>query len=47
MIKFADFELLVEDLMNIARVLPKLGDIDKFLKAAAVLHIDVTGDPQL
>ena len=44
---FADFDLLIKDLQNIASLLPKLGDIDKFLRAAIVLHIDVSGDDEL
>lgn len=44
---FADFDLLIKDLQNITNLLPKLGDIDKFLRAAQVLHIDVSGDEEL
>lgn len=44
---FADFELLIKDLEKIGNLLPKLGDIDKFLRAAVVLHIDVSGDDEL
>lgn len=45
--KFLDFDLLISDLENIAQLLPKLGDIDKFIYAAEILHIDVSGDADL